>query len=562
MKSKRRKGEDLTQLMAQAVENMQLGVTITDMNGRILYTNASEGRMHGYRPEELIGNDARIFAPRELWKVMPPERIQELGSWKRESINIRENGAMFPVQIFSNVIPDQDGNPIGVVTVCEDISERQAAQHAFYDSLTGLPNRTLFMDRLGRSIKRIKRRRDYLFALLYLDMDRFKLINDMHGHTFGDRLLNSCARRLEKCLRFGDTVARLGGDKFGILLEDISDFKDAVFIAERVQKQLTSPFDLDGLEVSVTASVGIAQGTSGYDRPEDLLRDADSAMYRAKAMGRDRAEIFDATIHLQGPSHLPLEDSLRNALEQNQFLLHYQPIVSLENGNVVGAEVLLRWNQPERGMVHPDEFIPVAEETGMIAPLGEWVLRNACTQNTIWQQAGLRPICLSLNLSIRQLEMLGFIEFVARVLQEAHFDPSLLQLELSERLAMERMEKLVSPLAELKAMGIRISIDNFGTGYSSLGHLKRFRIDTLKIDRSFIRDLGTDPKDDAFATAVIALAHSLQMRVVAEGVETEEQLAFLRWHHCDEIQGYLFSPPLTVEDFTRLLQDNRQLQLK
>lgn len=561
MKGRRKKGEDLADLIAGAIDSMQLGVTITDMNGRILYTNAAEARMHGYEPEELVGNDARIFAPRELWKTMPPEQIQELGSWKRESANVRENGRMFPVQIFSDVIADQDGNPIGVVTVCEDITERQMAQHAFYDTLTGLPNRALFMDRLGRSIKRIKRRRDYLFAVLYLDLDRFKLVNDMFGQITGDRLLNACGRRLEKCLRFGDTVARLGGDKFGILLEDISDFKDAEFIAERVQKQLSSPFDLDGQELNVTASVGIARGTSGYDRPEDLVRDADSAMYRAKGMGRERVEIFDALLHIQEPQ-LALEKSLRQALEQNQLLLHYQPVVSLEDGKVAGAEVLLRWNQPERGIVHPDEFIPVAEETGVIASIGEWVLRSACTQNMIWQQAGLPPVYFSLNLSIRQLETLGFIELVARILLETGMDPSLLQLELSERLAMERMEKLVTPLAELKAMGIRISIDNFGTGFSSLGHLKRFHIDTLKIDRSFVRDLGTDPKNDAFASAVIALAHSLKMKVVAEGVETEEQLTFLRWHHCDEIQGYLFSPPLTVEDLTRLLEEKRRLQLK
>jgi len=561
MKGRRKKGEDLTDLISAAIDTIQLGVTITDMNGRILYTNAAEGRMHGYLPEELVGNDARIFAPRELWKTMPPEQIQELGSWKRESVNVRENGLMFPVRIFSDVIADRDGNPIGVVTVCEDITERQMAQHAFYDPLTGLPNRTLFMDRLGRSIKRIKRRRDYLFAVLYLDLDRFKLVNDMFGQIAGDRLLNACGHRLEKCLRFGDTVARLGGDKFGILLEDISDFKDAAFIAERIQSQLSSPFDLEGQEVNITSSVGIARGTSGYDSPEDLLRDADSAMYRAKAMGRERVEIFDAVFHMQEP-HLALEKSLRVALEQNQLLLHYQPIVSLEDGRVVGAEVLLRWNQPERGIVHPDEFIPVAEETGMIAPIGEWVLRSACTQNMIWKSVGLQPVYFSINLSIRQLEMLGFIGLVAKVLQETGMDPSLLQLELSERLAMERMDKLVTPLAELKAMGIRIAIDNFGTGFSSLGHLKRFHIETLKIDRSFVRDLGTDAKNDAFATAVIALAHSLKMKVVAEGVETEEQLAFLRWHSCDEIQGYLFSHPLTVEDLTRLLEDKRCLQLK
>jgi diguanylate cyclase (GGDEF)-like protein/PAS domain S-box-containing protein len=560
----RTKAERTLRLLEKAVENMQLGVTITDVNGRIIYTNAAEARMHGYRIDELVGNDARIFAPRQLWKTLTPDQLKETKSWRRESVNLRQDGTIFPVTIMSDVVTNEEGEPIGIVTISEDISDRQTAEYAFYDTLTSLPNRALFMDRVGRAIKRIKRRSDTHFAVLSLDLDRFKTVNETFGHAVGDQLIVACAHRLERSIRFGDTVARLGGDEFAILLDDLQRESDVFLVAERIQKQLQLPFHFDRHEIFTTSSIGIANGSPSYDRPEDLFRDANTAMYRSKALGRNRSELFDPNMHSGNLVSPPIETALRKAIERNEFEIQYQPIVSLRDCRIAGAEALIRWRHPQRGLVHPDDFIPIAEESGLIESIGEWVMRNACIQTKEWQKISERPMYVSVNLSVRQLQQRGIVFMVQQILESTGLEPSLLQLELTENLVLEKAEKSSETLKTLSELGVKLAIDDFGTGYSSLNYLKRFFIDVLKMDRSFVRDLTGTAKDEAIAAAVITLAHSLGLTLVAEGVETAEQLDFLLQHECDAIQGNYFSAPVNPNEFEKLLSglSTKTLSLK
>lgn len=447
-----------------------------------------------------------------------------------------------------------------------DITDRKQTEErllhdAFHDALTGLPNRALFMDRLGRALERAKRREDYLFAVLLMDVDRFKVVNDSLGPMVGDQLLVAIARRLEAGLRTGDTIARLGGDEFAILLDDIRDVSDATRVAERLNQKLVQPFTLMGQEVYATVSIGIAVNTRATDRPEDLLRDADAAMYRAKGLGKARHEMFDPDLHLRALSRLQLEADLRRAIERKEFLVHFQPSVSLQTGKMTGAETLVRWQHPQRGLVSPSEFIPVAEETGLILAIGEWALRTACAQTKAWHDAGHAGLRVAVNFSARQFQHPSLPDLIRDVLKETGLPARALDLEITESTAMRNVDESIKMLNELTAMGMQISIDDFGTGYSSLGTLKRFPIHTLKIDQSFVRGIPSDPDDSALTIAIIALAHSLKFRVIAEGVETDAQLAFLRSHQCDEMQGYLFSPPIPAAAFTKLVQEGRCLAL-
>jgi diguanylate cyclase (GGDEF)-like protein/PAS domain S-box-containing protein len=443
------------------------------------------------------------------------------------------------------------------------VAEEQLLHDVYHDTLTGLPNRAFFKDQLIRAIGQAKRRKrrqeSYLFAVLFLGLDRFKIINDSLGHVIGDQLLITVARRLKTFLRAGDMVARLGGDEFTILLDDIKDMSDAIHVADRIQKGLVTPFNLSGHDVVTTASIGIALSTTGYEQPEDVLRDAGIAMYRAKTHGKARCEVFDKSMHSRAMERMQLEADLRRALERQEFLLHYQPIVGLESGKIIGSEALIRWQHPQRGFISPAEFIPLAEETGLIVPIGEWVLRTACKQSKTWQEAGLPSLWMAINLSSRQFKQQNLAEKVSQILSEAGVAPSLLELELTESMIMEKAETTILTLKALKQTGIKLSIDDFGTGYSSLSYLKRFPLDKLKVDQSFVRDITTDP-DDAIITAVVStLAHGLKLRVIAEGVETREQLTFLRSQHYDEVQGYLFSRPIPAEEFTDLLIEYREI---
>ncbi|MBV8886449.1 MAG: EAL domain-containing protein [Chroococcidiopsidaceae cyanobacterium CP_BM_RX_35] len=448
------------------------------------------------------------------------------------------------------------------VILQNEISERKRAEekllyNAFHDSLTNLPNRALLMDRVKQSLLYSKRHQDYLFALLFLDIDRFKAINDSLGHAKADQLLIDVACRLKECLRPEDTIARIGGDEFVILLEDIKDINNAIVVADRIQKALMLPFCLKGHEVFITTSIGIALSTTNYAIAEDILRDADIAMYRAKALslGQTRYEVFDTSMHAQVSTLLHLETELRRAIERKEFRLDYQPIVLLESGTITGFEALVRWQHPDRGLVAPADFIPLAEETGLIVSLGWWVLREACRQMRAWQLRfpGTEPLTISVNTSGKQFAQPDLSEQIKKILQETQLNAHSLKLEITESVLMENAEVATAMLLQLQALDIRISLDDFGTGYSSLSYLHRFPIDTLKIDRSFILDLGADLDKMEIIRTIIGLAENLKMEVVAEGVETRQHVDQLKRCKCKFGQGYFFSKPLNSKTAEALL---------
>jgi diguanylate cyclase (GGDEF)-like protein/PAS domain S-box-containing protein len=427
-------------------------------------------------------------------------------------------------------------------------AEQQLIQNAYYDALTLLPNRALFQDRLEKAVRGASRAKGSYLAVLFLDVDRLKFVNDSLGHAAGDKLLAGFARRFERLVRPGDTIARFGGDEFAIFLPDLSSGDQATRIAERILEGLSEPFSIEGHEIAASASIGVALST-GADAPDALLRNADSAMYRAKALGRGRYEMFDEGMHASALEQLRLERDLRRALERREFVLHYQPVISLGTGRLTGCEALIRWNHPERGLMAPEQFVPLAEETGLIVPIGAWVLETACNQMQSWLARGMQPIDLAVNFSTRQFKQKALAESISRVLGDSCLQPERLHLELTESLLMESFEQATAILRELSALGIQLSIDDFGTGYCSLAYLKRLPCRALKIDRSFVRGLKQDPGDTAIVTAVIALGHSLGLKVVAEGIETEAQHSFLVQLQCDEGQGHLFSRALPPEEF-------------
>jgi len=464
-------------------------------------------------------------------------------------------------------IHDASGKPSRMAGSQTDITEGKVS-----DPLTGLPNRLLFIDRLGRLIRQGKRRKDQLFAVLFMDLDGFKMINDSMGHLVGDQLLLGVANRLEKCLRSTDTiarlgdsftVARLGGDEFTVLLDDIKDPGDAERAAERLMKALVAPFVLDGREVFTSVSIGIALGNSSYQQPEDILRDADTAMYRAKSLGKARYELFDADMRASVMARLQLETDLRRALERGEFRNFYQPIVELASGEIAGFEALLRWQHPTRGLLGPIEFIGVAEETGLIRELGWWNLREACYQISEWRAASRahRNLTISVNLSAKQFLQPKLVEDIKKLLTELALPTDALKLEITESTVMGDPSAAIEMLQQIKSLGIRLAIDDFGTGYSSLSYLHRFPLDTLKIDRSFISGIEDDGEGLEIARTILPMANNLKLDVVAEGVETPEQVALLRKLHCKYGQGFYFSQPLSAEGTATLLAGELSWQL-
>ncbi|HEW80769.1 MAG TPA: EAL domain-containing protein [Nitrospirae bacterium] len=437
------------------------------------------------------------------------------------------------------------------------MTEEQLIFDALHDALTGLPNRVLFMDRLTHAVDREKRKSNELFAVIFLDMDRFKVLNDSLGHTAGDKLLVAISQRLKEGLRPGDTIARLGGDEFAILLEDLKDVKEAIQISERVLEKLRLTFDLDGQEIFATASLGIALSSKEYENPEYLLRDADIAMYQAKANGCNRYEVFDNSMYDNAVARLQLETDLRQAMNQEEFRLHYQPIISMKTGKITGVEGLIRWQHPLKGLINPDEFIPTAEETGLIVTIGEWVISEAAHQLSRWQKIFPfdPPLTVSVNISSKQL-LPTLVKHIKDVLGKTGLDPGSLILEITESILMESAEMVAPLLLQLKGLGVKLYIDDFGTGYSSLSYLHGFPVDVLKIDRSFIARIGSNGDNLEIVKAIVTLAHSLDMKVIAEGVETEEQLEKLKKLGCEYIQGFFYSKPLEMKMFEDLLKQS------
>lgn len=441
---------------------------------------------------------------------------------------------------------------VGEIELRSDLSvKREAQEHLLYstlhDSLTGLPNRSLFTERLRHAMRRSLRHPDDLFAVLFLDLDRFKEVNDNLGHFAGDELLRAVARRLEGCLRPEDTVARLSGDEFAILLESIAEPSDAGRVAERIEEALSFPINLAGAEVTTSASMGIVTSTMAHEQPEQLLRSADMAMYRAKAAGRARYEMFDRTMHTDALARLQLETDLRRAVESGEFRLHYQPLVSLDSGRITGFEALVRWDHPDRGLLQPADFIPTAEETGLMVPIGRWVLKEACRQLMVWQRSHPRvePLTIGVNLSVKQFSQPDLMDQISHALESSGIAPKCLRLEITEAAIIDKGRQATAILNQIRQLGAQVYLDNFGTGYSSLSYLHGLPIDAIKIDRMFVSNMDTDEKNLRLVRTILTLARIVGVRAEAEGISTVEQLRELRSLECEQGQGYLFSPPIT-----------------
>jgi diguanylate cyclase (GGDEF)-like protein/PAS domain S-box-containing protein len=552
-------GRDMTDRKANEAryrvlfERNLAGVYRTTTDGRILDCNEACARIFGYgsREEFLTAEATDFYADRnERERVVQILRAQ--GSLSNTELRLRRRDGSV-VWVLENVTLLNGDTLEGTII---DITDRKHAQEqmeyqAYHDSLTGLPNRLLFRDRITVALAHAKRSGRNA-AVMFLDLDQFKLVNDTLGHTVGDRLLQAIGSRLVNCVRAEDTVARMGGDEFTILLADLIDRRGAAAVAQKVLEAVRHPVHVDQHELYVTTSIGMAIFPDDGPDAETLLKNADRAMYRAKDLGRDNFQFATPEFFDAADTRLVLERSLHHALDRDEFEVHYQPMVEIATGRVVAAEALVRWRHPEHGLMQPEEFIPIAEETQLIVPLGAWVLRTACAQMKKWHDAGHRSLRVAVNLSPRQFQDQQLTSVVERILADTGFPPTFLDLEITESTAMQNAELSLSILGRLKEMGIRISIDDFGTGYSSLSYLKRFPIDTVKIDQHFVRDLTND--DMAIISAVISMARALNLRIIAEGVETEEQLAFLRREQCSEMQGFLFSQPLSAAEFEATLR--------
>ena len=552
------------ELFQAAFDSAAIGMALVSSNGRCQRVNHSLCEILGYSDQELLARDFQEF-------VHPDERISIRTKWEQllsgripgyqvETRCVQRDGQVVWVLWSVSQAHVENSESVHLIFQIQNITDRKEAEQrlhhdAVHDALTGLPNRALMMDHLRISIARNQRRSNITFAVLFLDLDRFKVINDSLGHMIGDQLLVGIARRLEACVRPGDTVARVGGDEFTILLEDVADVREAVSVAERIQQEMKLPFNLSGRDVFTTLSIGIAPGLVSYTRPDEILRDADTAMYRSKSLGKARLELFDEEMQARTVNLLQMENDLRLAFERSEFYVNYQPIVALDDFRVCGFEALVRWQHPERGLISPTEFIPIAEEGGQILQIGEWVLREACQQLQHWHERfpSEKPMYMTVNLSAKQFAQPDLVDRVRAILSETNVDPSFLKLEITESVVMDDFKSAAEMLAHLRELGVGLSIDDFGTGYSSLTYLHQFPIDTLKIDRSFVSRMDTENVE--IVRTILMLAENLGMDAVAEGVETKEQMSLLRNLSCKSGQGYFFSKPMSVAEAEAMISE-------
>ena len=553
--------------LTSIVDNIPNMVFVKDANElRFVRLNKAGEQLLGYREEDLLGKNDYDFFPANQAEFFTSKDQEVLAGSRELTVTeekiLTKDGSERLLRTKKLPIMGEDGKPQYLLGISEDITEHKAAEErleylAQYDSLSGLPNRTLFHDRLASAMTRARRHHQML-ALFYIDLDRFKEINDTLGHGVGDQVLKAVAARFTGAVRDSDTVARLGGDEFTIILEDVGNVENTKIIAEKVQVALLEPVMVDGREVFINSSIGIGLYPVNAADVDTLIQTADIAMYHAKQMGRNTFEFYEPQMNANAAARLDMQNLLRRALTREEFVLYYQPKISIESGDICGVEALIRWKSGELGLVPPDRFIPLAEETGLIVPIGEWVLRTACVQNRLWHEQGRGRLVVSVNLSPRQFRQRNLVELVQRILQETGLPPEYLELEITESMMMHQAEEAIAVLTQLHDLGVRLAVDDFGTGYSSLAYLKRFPVDQLKIDRSFVRDLITDQDDKSIVAAIIAMARSLDLRVVAEGVETKQHLDVLRTLACDEYQGYYFSKPIPAHDFAELWASHAQ----
>lgn len=559
------KTRERLRLSSKIIETAQEGIMITTPDATIVDVNHAFEEITGYSRDEVIGkkpsinqsgrHDAGFYE--DMW-----QQLTNKGEWHGEIWDRRKSGEVYPKLLSINAVQDELGETSHYVGIFSDITKQKQTEEelqklAYYDHLTNLPNRTLFTERLNQVLTIAERQQNGV-ALLFIDLDRFKYINDTLGHAAGDELLEHISRRLLEQTRQSDTVSRLGGDEFTVILSDTSNPDDVAQIAQKLVDTLKEPVDIMGHEVRVGGSIGIALYPDDGGDTETLTKHADTAMYKAKESGRGNYQFFTPQMNEQVADRLVIEAELHRALENEEFILHYQPKLDLGSGEIVGMEALVRWQHAEMGMVSPAKFIPLAEETGLIVSLGNWILEQACRQVVEWSRTAGRSFKLAVNLSARQFRQSDLIAEIERVIDITGIEPSCLELEITESILMGDIDSALRMMEQIRSLGVQLAIDDFGTGFSSLNYLKRFPINTLKIDQSFVRDLTVDSEDAAIVKSIIALGHSLQLSVVAEGVEDQSQLDFLQQHSCDVVQGYFISKPLSVDDFQKQVVTVRQ----
>ncbi len=540
--------------LSLAIEYSSGMILITNAKGVIEYCNPFFYQFTGYTEAEVIGKKPNILKSdltdpkiyKDLWT-----KIKSGKPWHGEFLDRKKNEDLYWCLQTISPIKDEHGIITNFVSIAHDISDRKHADEtikrlAFYDPLTTLPNRMLFKERLERALLQAKRS-ETLFSVMYMDLDRFKAINDTLGHLVGDKLLIEVGKRIKNCLREQETVSRLGGDEFAIIILDIQNPSSAGRVAQKIIDTFTPPFNIDGHEIFISTSIGISVYPNDAEEMEQLIKQADDALYLAKGAGRNGYEFFSESSNSQSIRRLLIETNLRKALNRGEFSLNYQPKIDLKTDSVIGTEALLRWFNPAIGQVSPTEFIPIAEDTGLIVPIGEWVIAQACQDTQSWQKNHQIKLPVAINLSARQFQHDGLLEKIDTIIASSGINPSLLEFEITESMLMHKPDLAIDVMQQFKLRGLKLSIDDFGTGYSSLSHLKRFPVDALKIDKSFVLDIATDQDDASIVKSVIALAHNMNLKVIAEGVEDKNQLDFLRNENCDQVQGFYFSPPENSE---------------